>query len=57
MKNTGDLFSQICSMENLRKAHKNAKRGKGWYKEVKQVDQNLEYYLKKLQEAELLLTQ
>ena len=32
MKNTGDLFSQICSMENLRKAHKNAKRGKGWYK-------------------------
>ena len=50
MKNTGDLFSQICSMENLRKAHKNAKRGKGWYKEVKQVDQNLEYYLKKLQE-------
>lgn len=50
MKNTGDLFSQICSMENLRKAHKNAKRGKGWYKEVKQVDSNLEYYLTRLQE-------
>lgn len=49
MKSTQDLFSQICSMENLRKAHKNAKRGKGWYKEVKQVDKNLEYYLKKLQ--------
>lgn len=50
MKNTQDLFSQICSMENLRKAHKNAKRGKGWYKEVKQVDSNLEYYLTRLQE-------
>lgn len=49
MQNTGDLFSQICTMENLRKAHKNAKRGKGWYKEVKQIEDNLEYYLKKLQ--------
>lgn len=49
MQNTGDLFSQICTMENLRKAHKNAKRGKGWYKEVKQIEDNLDYYLKKLQ--------
>lgn len=29
MKDTGDLFSKICDMDNLRKAHKNAKRGKG----------------------------
>ena len=28
MKDTGDLFSKICDMDNLRKAHKNAKRGK-----------------------------
>lgn len=28
MKDTGDLFSKICNMDNLRKAHKNAKRGK-----------------------------
>ena len=42
MKNTGDLFSKICDMDNLKKAHKNAKKGKGWYQEVKQVDQNLE---------------
>lgn len=35
MKDTGDLFSKICDMDNLRKAHKNAKRGKGWYAEVK----------------------
>lgn len=35
MKDTGDLFSKICNMDNLRKAHKNAKRGKGWYAEVK----------------------
>ena len=29
MKDTGDLFSKICDMDNLRKAHKNARRGKG----------------------------
>ena len=26
MKDTGDLFSKICDMDNLRKAHKNAKQ-------------------------------
>lgn len=49
MQNTDNLFSQICTMENLRKAHKNAKRGKGWYAEVKKVEANLDYYLRKLQ--------
>lgn len=50
MKDTGDLFSKICDMDNLRKAHKNAKRGKGWYKEVKLVDQNLDKALRALQD-------
>ena len=49
MKSTGDLFSEICSMENLRKAHKNARKGKGWYKEVRAVDNDLEKHLKRLQ--------
>lgn len=49
MRGTGDLFSKICDMENLRLAHKHAKRGKGWYHEVKQVDKNLDGALKKLQ--------
>lgn len=49
MKNTGDLFAKICDMENLKLAHKNARRGKGWYKEVKQVESNLDGALKKLQ--------
>ena len=51
MKNTGDLFSKICDMDNLKKAHKNAKKGKGWYQEVKQVDQNLEKALLHLQDS------
>lgn len=49
MKGTGDLFSKIYDMDNLRTAHKHARRGKGWYKEVKQVESNLDGALKKLQ--------
>jgi len=37
-------------MDNLILAHQNAKKGKGWYKEVQMVDENPEYYLKILQE-------
>lgn len=43
-------YEQIYSMDNLRKAHKNARKGKGWYEEVKEVDANIEVYLKQLQE-------
>ena len=50
MKDTGDLFSKICDMDNLRKAHKNARRGKGWYAEVKFIEKDLDHYLKRLQE-------
>jgi len=37
-------------MDNLILAHHNARKGKGWYQEVKMVDANPEYYLTKLQE-------
>ena len=37
-------------MDNLKLAHKNAKRGKGWYKEVCMIDDNEEHYLSILQE-------
>lgn len=50
MKRQGNLFEQICSMDNLRKAHENAKKGKGWYEEVKLVDADPDKYLNALQE-------
>lgn len=37
-------------MDNLIKAHKNARKGKGWYKEVKMIDSNPEHYLTLLQQ-------
>lgn len=39
----------IYSMDNLRLAHKNARKGKGWYTEVKEVDEHEEEYLTLLQ--------
>lgn len=36
-------------MENLERAYKNAKKGKGWYQEVKQIEENPQYYLELLQ--------
>lgn len=50
MKRYGNLYSKIYDLDNLRLAHKNARKGKGWYKEVKMVDADEEHYLKLLQE-------
>lgn len=49
MTGTKDLFKVIYSMENLKRAFYNAKKGKGWYEEVKVVESNLDYYLTELQ--------
>ena len=49
MTGTKDLFKQICSMDNLYRAYLNAKKGKGWYKEVKQIEERPYYYLAGLQ--------
>lgn len=50
MKRYGNLYQQIYDLDNLRLAHQNAKRGKGWYSEVQAVDADLETYLKRLQD-------
>ena len=49
MTGTKDLFNSICSMDNLYRAYQNAKSGKGWYKEVKQIKKRPFYYLAGLQ--------
>lgn len=45
MKRIGNIYRNICSIENLREAHHNAKRDKSHYKEVVMVDSNEDYYL------------
>lgn len=49
MKRYGNLFEKICDINNLRLAHKNAKKGKGWYKGVKMIDKDPDKYLYQLQ--------
>lgn len=51
MKRYNNLYSKIYDMDNLRLAHYNAQKGKGWYKEVRMVNSNPEYYLKELQKS------
>lgn len=50
MKRIGYLYEKICDMDNLRLAHQHAKKGKGWYKEVVEVEKDLDAYLLKLQD-------
>ena len=50
MKRYGKIFPKIYDMENLYLAHANARRDKTFYKEVKMVDSDPEYYLGQIQE-------
>ncbi len=51
MKRYSNLWPTICSMENLKAAHKSARKGKTYYREVKKVDEDPEKYLTMLQES------
>lgn len=51
MEGTKCLFAKIYSKDNLRKAYKNAKKGKGWYAEVREVEKDLDHYLDELRES------
>lgn len=50
MKRYGNLYNKIYDIDNLILAHKNARKNKTYYKEVKMVDENQEYYLKNIQD-------
>ena len=49
MKRIGNLWSKICELENLRRAHECAQKDKKYYKEVKMVNENPDFYLKEIQ--------
>jgi hypothetical protein len=49
MKRHGNLWDKITSIDNLKLAHKNAKRGKSFYSEVKMVDADPDRYMAEIQ--------
>lgn len=50
MKRYNNLFGKVCSMDNIAAAHAKAKRGKGYYKEVRMVESNPDFYLQKIRD-------
>lgn len=51
MKRHGNLWKDIVSLDNLREAHRRARRGKHWYRDVKRVDANPDRHLLVLRES------
>lgn len=51
MKRINNLWDSIISWDNLVLAHKQARKGKSHYAEVKMVDEDPEKYLKNIQES------
>lgn len=49
MKRTGYLYEEIYELGNLKIAHKNARKDKLFYEEVKMIDDNEWYYLREIQ--------
>jgi len=49
MKRYGNIYEKIYSYDNLLKAHHNARKGKGFYQEVKKFNSNEDYYIKQIQ--------
>lgn len=50
MKRYGNIYEKVYDMDNLRYAHQRAKKDKSFYKEVKMIESNEEYYLKQIQD-------
>jgi RNA-directed DNA polymerase len=51
MKRYGNIYELIYDYDNLKLAHKKARRNKSFYRGVKMVDRNEEKYLKALQKS------
>ena len=50
MKRIGNLYEKIYDIENSRLAHKQARRGKAFYTEVKLIDEDEDEYMYRLQD-------
>lgn len=51
MKRHGNLFEKIVSLDNIKLAHKQARRGKSFYSEVKMVDSDIDHYCREIQKS------
>lgn len=49
MKRYNNIYEKICTIENLENAHRNARKDKAYYKEVKMVNSDPKFYLTEIQ--------
>ena len=49
VKRIGDLYGAVYDMRNLELAHRHAKKGKGWYSEVRELEKDLYGGLRNIQ--------
>lgn len=49
MKRAGNLWDKITDLENIKLAHKLARKGKAFYKEVKMVDADIDHFAREVQ--------
>lgn len=50
MKRVGNIYDKICDLDNIINAHHHARKDKSYYKEVKMVNSDIEYYCKQIQD-------
>lgn len=50
MRRYGNIFEKIIDIDNIRLAHRKARRDKSHYVEVKMVDKNVDHYAREIQE-------
>ena len=50
MKRYKNIYDKICTIDNLREAHRNARKDKSFYLDVKMVNANEDFYLEKIRE-------
>ena len=51
MKRYGNIYEKIYDLDNLKEAHKQARKDKALYREVKMVNTSEEYFLTKIQKT------
>jgi len=50
MKRVGKVWAEVCSLENIERAHDKARKGKSHYQEVKMVEGDRERYLARVRD-------
>lgn len=50
MKRYGNLWDRVVDLDNIREAHRNARKGKSMYRSVKRVDADIESHIQRIHE-------